>query len=105
MRERLELSGFNKLAGRRVVLTGGASQLQGVRELAAQVLDKQVRLGRPAAIPGLAEATNGPAFATAAGMLLHVAHAGNGSSAVDFANLEEPSGFIGRLGHWIRDNL
>jgi len=105
VRERLESSGFNKLAGRRVVLTGGASQLQGVRELAAQVLDKQVRLGRPAAIPGLAEATNGPAFATAAGMLLHVARAGHGSSAVDFANLEEPSGFIGRLGHWIRDNL
>jgi len=105
VRERLESSGFNKLAGRRVVLTGGASQLQGVRELAAQVLDKQVRLGRPSPIPGLAEATNGPAFATAAGMLLHVARAGQKASAVDFANLEEPNGFIGRLGHWIRDNL
>jgi cell division protein FtsA len=105
VRERLESSGFNKLAGRRVVLTGGASQLQGVRELAAQILDKQVRLGRPSAIPGLAEATNGPAFATAAGMLLHVARAGQRTSAVNFANFEEPSGFIGRLGHWIRDNL
>jgi cell division protein FtsA len=105
VRERLESSGFNKLAGRRVVLTGGASQLQGARDLAAQVLDKQVRLGRPAAIPGLAEATNGPAFATAAGVLLHVAKAGNGSVLSDVTGFEEASGVIGRLGHWIRDNL
>ncbi len=40
-------SGFDKIAGRRVVLTGGASQLSGVRELAALVLDKQVRMGGP----------------------------------------------------------
>ena len=47
VRARLEASGFDKIAGRRVVLTGGASQLRGVRELAALVLDKQVRMGRP----------------------------------------------------------
>lgn len=105
VRERLEASGFNKLAGRRVVLTGGASQLQGARDLAAQVLDKQVRLGRPSLIPGLAEATSGPAFATAAGMLLHAVRAGNGSLLADFAGLEDQSGVIGRLGHWIRENL
>ena len=94
-----------KLAGRRVVLTGGASQLQGVREMAAQVLDKQVRLGRPGAMPGLAESTYGPAFSTAAGILLHVAQANSGSAFADFASFEEPNGFIGRIGHWIRDNL
>ncbi len=104
-RERLEASGFNKLAGRRVVLTGGASQLQGARDLAAQVLDKQVRLGRPSPIAGLAEATSGPAFATAAGMLLHAVRAGNGSPLAEFTGLEDPSGVIGRLGHWIRENL
>ena len=105
VRERLESSGFNQLAGRRVVLTGGASQLQGVRELAAQVLDKQVRLGRPSPIPGLAEATSGPAFATAAGMLLHVVRAELGSPLADFTGLEDQGGVIGRLGHWIRENL
>lgn len=35
VRERLTDSGFDPIAGRRVVLTGGASQLQGVRELAS----------------------------------------------------------------------
>ena len=105
LRERLEGSGFSKLAGRRVVLTGGASQLQGVRDLAAQVLDKQVRLGRPSPIPGLAEAASGPAFAAAAGMLLHAMRAENGSPLADFAGPEDQFGVIGRLGNWIRENL
>ena len=54
---------------RRVVLTGGASQLHGTREFAALILDKQVRMGRPQRVAGLAEATGGPAFATTAGLL------------------------------------
>src|SRR5262249_59131191 len=60
VRSRLEMSGFDKIAGRRIVLTGGASQLTGVRELAQLVLDKQVRMGRPIRLAGLAEATGGP---------------------------------------------
>lgn len=70
VREKIEMSGANIIAGRRVVLTGGSSQLQGISELAARVLDKQVRIGKPINIPGLAEATNGPAFSACAGLLL-----------------------------------
>ena len=47
VRDRLDASGFDKIAGRRVVLTGGASQLPGTRELAGFILDKQIRIGRP----------------------------------------------------------
>jgi cell division protein FtsA len=71
VRARLEASGFDKLAGRRVVLTGGAAQLTGARELAQLVLDKQVRMGRPIRISGLAESTAGPAFSTAAGLIAY----------------------------------
>jgi len=69
IRSKIEMSGVAGVAGKRVVLTGGASQLMGVREMAATILGKQVRLGRPHAIDGLAEAVSGPAFATAIGML------------------------------------
>ena len=41
----------------------------GIRELAGNILGKQVRLGRPHPLAGLAEAVSGPAFATALGML------------------------------------
>jgi cell division protein FtsA len=67
---RLKKSGFDVAAGRRAVLTGGASQLSGARELAAELLNKQVRIGRPQTFPGLAAATASPAYATALGLLI-----------------------------------
>jgi cell division protein FtsA len=72
VRDKIELAGAGNYSGKRVVLTGGASQLIGVREMATTILGKQVRLGRPKALPGLAEAVSGPAFATGLGMLEYV---------------------------------
>jgi cell division protein FtsA len=105
VRNRLEASGFDKMAGRRVVLTGGACQLHGAREFAALILDKQVRIGRPQQVTGLAEATGGPAFSTTVG-LLHFALSEraelprNGRGPARAAN-----GLFGRLGHWLRENF
>ena len=104
-RDRLEGCGFNKLAGRRVVLTGGASQLQGVRELASLALDKQVRLGRPIRIHGLAEATGGPAFATAAGMLVHAQRSARGLPFAARGLMDESNRLMIRFGHWLRENF
>lgn len=67
---RLRASGFDVLAGRRAVLTGGACQLAGTRELAQRVLNKQVRLGRPHTFSGLPAASAGPDYATALGLLM-----------------------------------
>jgi cell division protein FtsA len=67
---RLRASGFDVAAGRRAVLTGGACQLAGTRELAARILNKQVRIGRPATFHGLAAASAGPDYATAIGLLM-----------------------------------
>jgi cell division protein FtsA len=67
---RLRASGFDVAAGRRAVLTGGACQLAGTRELAQRVLNKQVRFGRPKTFPGLPAASAGPDYATALGLLM-----------------------------------
>jgi len=72
IRGKIEMNGAGAYAGKRVVLTGGGSQLLGVREMAATLLGKQVRLARPRALPGLAESVSGPAFSTALGMLEYV---------------------------------
>jgi cell division protein FtsA len=95
VRSRLEHGGYGKIAGRRVVLTGGASQLSGVRELAALVLDKQVRMGRPIRIGGLAEATGGPAFATAVGLLAYGTSAEIEMPRPSRIGRDEPNGLIG----------
>jgi cell division protein FtsA len=105
IRERLIVAGMDQVGGRRVVLTGGASQLNGARELAARVLGKQVRLGRPLPISGLAEATAGPAFATAAGLLrypqMHPAELMTGERERRVGS----GGPILRFGRWIKENF
>ncbi|MHA1571077.1 MAG: cell division protein FtsA [Alphaproteobacteria bacterium] len=105
VRSRLDESGVGHFAGRRVVLTGGASQMQGARELAALILDKQVRMGRPLRCRGLAEAMTGPAFATCAGLV--------GFAVQNPTALPEPtpvlkgelSGLTGRLSQWLREHI
>ena len=119
VRARMERSGFNEVAGRRVVLTGGASQLPGIREMAQRLLDKQVRLGRPlrvarpfpansktnnASFTGLAEATSGPAFSTTAG-LLAVAMQPELASPHNFGELVGHNGFLARTGQWLKQNM
>jgi cell division protein FtsA len=53
-----------------IVITGGASQIEGLVELAEDVFDKvQVRIGKPGNIQGLADDIDSPAFSTAVGLL------------------------------------
>lgn len=66
---RLNEAGFGNDNSHRVVLTGGASQLQGVVDVAAMVLDKQVRLGKPKNIFNLPDILNSAGFSTCVGML------------------------------------
>ncbi len=72
IRSRLEAAGVDKIAGRRCVITGGASQMIGVNDLASRMLSKQVRRGKPVMLPGMAEAVSGPAFSAAVGMFYYV---------------------------------
>jgi cell division protein FtsA len=104
IKDRLDQSGLGKEGGARVVLTGGASQLVGVREMAARILDRQVRLGRPQPLRGLAEAASGPAFAGAVGLLLW--GAGEGRPVLDIApGPVKAGGALRRLIHWLKDRV
>ncbi len=47
LRDRLNKSGYGNAVGKRVVLTGGASQLAGLPEAARRILGRNVRIGRP----------------------------------------------------------
>lgn len=71
IRDRLARSGFADAVGKRVVLTGGASQLTGVGELSRRIMSKNVRIGRPMGIAGMPAAAKGPAFSTAVGLMVY----------------------------------
>lgn len=113
VRAQLQQSGMYRDAGERVVLVGGGSQLDGTRELAARILHKQVRLGRPLRLTGLGDAVNGAGFAAIAGTLHHVI-SGPGEAISGVPDLGEGTRMyrsalqthpVGRLWHWLRDNF
>jgi len=107
VRDHLISSGYDTLAGKRVVLTGGASQLQGVNELAGTILNKQIRPGKPGHIDGLAEAAVGPAFATCAGLLAYATQGQAQPGMLNAAMLaqSEPKSAMARVGRWLRENF
>jgi cell division protein FtsA len=58
-----------------VVLTGGASAIQGAAELASDVFGTGVRVGSPAeSVGGLSDSVEAPRFATVVGLALYGAH-------------------------------
>lgn len=103
VRARLDDSGLAAQLGRRVVLTGGASQLPAMRDLASHVLDKQVRLGKPIRMSGLPEAVNGPAFATTAGLLTYLSEHSHEMPAVIMTQVE-PGTMWERVKFWLKEN-
>ena len=103
--ERLRGAGAEHVAGRRMVLTGGASQLDGVAEAAGSILDKQVRIGRPIHVQRLAESTGGPAFATCAGILTYAASPVAEHDAGAVGGADKGGSALVRMGRWLRENL
>jgi cell division protein FtsA len=108
LRDKIEASGVAHLAGRRAVLTGGASQLTGMRDIAAQWLDRQVRMGIPGHIQGMPESAHSPGFAVCAG-LLHHALRPDTHYALPKAKAEQienaQHGYVRRMGRWIAESF
>ena len=106
LRDRLAASPFAAEPRSRVVFTGGASQLTGLPELAARILNRPVRIGRPLGISGLPDATKGPAFAVAAGLLVYpqAAHLEHFEPRRT-RHLMTGTGYIARVGRWLRESF
>lgn len=71
VRTEVRRAGFEGKLTAGAVLTGGAALLDGMVELAEQVLEMPARRGYPINVAGLDEELNRPSFATAVGLLLY----------------------------------
>lgn len=103
--ERLGAAQLGDEIGRRVVLTGGASQLLGLDQVWAQRFGASVRLGRPQPIGRMLVSMCTPAFATVLGL---VGAGGQpqlrpGMSGVD--SRRRDLGYIDRMQRWIRESF
>lgn len=67
----IRMSGLVPYLGSGIVLTGGASQLDGLIEMGEFIFDIPVRRGLPGKVGGLVEVVKSGEFATAVGLLLY----------------------------------
>jgi cell division protein FtsA len=105
-RDRLNAAG-HPVGGRRVVLTGGASQLTGLPEAARRILGGQIRVGRPLGAQGLPESAKNPGFAASVGLLIYPQFAVGEYFEPSRASAAAPvgQGYLGRVGRWLKDSF
>jgi cell division protein FtsA len=107
VRDRLAASAFAVEARGRVILTGGASQMTGLPELAARVLGRPVRIGRPLGIAGLPDAAKGAAFAAVTGLFVYpqAAHLEYFEPRGGRYLMNGAGGYFARVGQWLRESF
>ena len=107
VRDRLASSPFAVEPSANVILTGGASQLSGLADLAARILNRPVRIARPLGISGMPEAAKGPAFAAATGLLVYpqVAHLEHFEPRRMGNARAGRGGYIARVGRWLKESF
>ena len=105
----LSESGYREMLHAGVVLTGGSTLLDGMPELAEQILGMQARRASPAGVGGLADVVKSPAYATAVGLVKY------GAERVKIARTMPPlpgsrvralpkeKRISSRLGDWFRE--
>lgn len=67
--QEIKRSGYDGLLPAGMILTGGTSQLPGIKELASQILGLPVRVARPENLVGMVDQLHSPAYATSVGLL------------------------------------
>jgi cell division protein FtsA len=100
----LARAGFQDAAPAGVVVTGGTSLMQGVRELAEAVFDLPVRLGMPRGLAGRAELVRSPVCATSVGLALY--GASRTAPGRTYGDGSDRSGIAGagrRLARWFSE--
>lgn len=108
IRDRIQRSGYGPIVGKRIVLTGGASQMTGLAETARRILARNVRIGRPLGVSGLPAAAKGPAFSTAVGLMIFPQVADFETHAASRGGLSVIAGSDGRMarvGQWLKQSF
>jgi len=67
--QEIKRSGYDGLLPAGMVLTGGSSELPGMRSIASKVLGVPVRLGKPTNLTGFVDRLDSPAYSTSVGLL------------------------------------
>jgi len=105
VRDQMNSSDVYKIAGPRLVLTGGASQLPGVQELAGLILEKQARVGKPLHIQGTHERWRVPSYAACIGLLIYGRSERMDLAANNNHPKEEKTKLFSKVSGWVKGNF
>lgn len=99
----LRRSGYEELIAAGIVLTGGASKVDGAVELAETIFQMPVHIGVPNGITGLMDVRDNPSYATGVGLLIHGARQ---HTRAPLTNLNFNSDSIwSRMRNWFNGNF
>jgi cell division protein FtsA len=89
LRDRLEEEPYMPMLGAGIYLTGGGSQLDGIKELAQEIFNMPVHVAHAHSTSGLTAASENPQYATAIGLLRYAQAA--------YANGKQKKGFFSKV--------
>jgi cell division protein FtsA len=95
----LRRSGFENLVAAGLVMSGGASRIEGAEELAEEIFHMPVRLATPQYVTGLSDVVNNAIHATGVGLLLYGNEAASGRGLLSTGGGDT---FFDRVRSWFR---
>lgn len=104
VKNQLNIGGFDNLSSKRVVFTGGGSQLPGLYEIAFNYFGSRVRIGRPMRVQGLPQALHGSQFAAIIGLAIESSYPQDEVWDFDIPFKAGPSERFKQAVNWFREN-
>ena len=104
VKNQLNIGGFDNLSSKRVVFTGGGSQLPGLYELAYNYFGSRVRIGRPMRVQGLPQALHGSQFAAIIGLAIESSYPQDEVWDFDMPFKAGPSERFKLAVNWFKEN-
>ncbi len=103
----LRRSGFEDLIGAGIVITGGASMVNGLLDLADEVFKIPVRQGLPQHVRGLTNALQTPVYATGIGLLLYGLEAARDGINLggEYQPIQSGQKLWNRMAGWFKGNF
>lgn len=86
-----------------IVLTGGASRIEGISQLGEEIFQIPVRVGRPQGLIGLSDILSNPIYSTSIGLVLH-AQKEIDEEYTDFVFLNNP-GIFKKAFRWVQNTF
>ena len=108
IKDQIIKSGYNHLIANRVVITGGAAQMEGLIDITSKTLEKKARLGKANIIKGVPDNMRSSSFTAINSLLTYSMITNNDINSKSITKKNKPEGFyayILKFKNWIMENF